>query len=280
MSTSAKISPSPTPHHNKKGVSMELLQGVSKKRGAAYLVLIDPQKSTSERAGMISAIAERNGADAILVGGSGGTSRSRLDSVVRSAKKYGGGLPVIIFPGSAEQVSTRADAIMFMSLASSRNPKYLIGEQVRAAKRIWRSGLEVIPTGYLLVRAGSEKNRKKSSVEARTGARPIKGVKDVLAHALACKYLGFRALYLEAGSGSEKPIPEGIVRSVKEATGLPLFVGGGVRTPTQARLLARAGGDFIVTGNILEGKSPESVKTIIRGISRAVHYKDGGRLKK
>ena len=249
------------------GVLKRLL-AVSRRKGAAYLVLIDPEKSTKEHAGMISAIASENGADAILVGGSGAVSSSRLRSVVLSAKKRSG-LPVIVFPGSAEQVSKSADAILFMSLANSRNPKYLMGEQVRAAGRIRELGLEAIATGYILV--GTSDGRK-SRVEKKTGTKPIRG-EDVVSHALACKYLGFRTLYLEAGSGAARPVPAGLVRRVKRATGLPLIVGGGIRTPREAGMLAEAGGDFIVTGNVLEELAPERTEILIRDIARAVHYR-------
>lgn len=266
----------------------ESLIRISKTRGAGYFVLIDPDKSSAESCRTLSKIAASSGADAILVGGSSAASKSSasltptapsgsafsgrrdFDRIVRSARTGGNGIPVIIFPGSEKHVSKHADAMLFTSLVSGRNPEYLIGEQVRAAPRILRIGLETIPTGYILVKTGSGM-KTKSSIETATGTHPVTA-KSALAHALACKYLGFRMIYLEAGSGARHTIPKSLVTRVKRLVGLPLIVGGGIRKPAQAKKFVRAGADFIVTGNVLDGLGQESTERIIKEISRAVHY--------
>jgi phosphoglycerol geranylgeranyltransferase len=156
--------------------------------------------------------------------------------------------PVVIFPGEAAQVVPGADAILFLSLLSGRNPQYLVAEQVRAAPRVAECELETIPTAYLLVESG-----RTSAVEYISGTQPIPRDQPPIAsaHALAARYLGMRLVYLEAGSGAPRPVPEEVVRACG-FSGLPLAVGGGIRSPQEVGALVRAGAHFIVVGNHFE----------------------------
>ncbi|HID32696.1 MAG TPA: geranylgeranylglyceryl/heptaprenylglyceryl phosphate synthase [bacterium (Candidatus Stahlbacteria)] len=157
--------------------------------------------------------------------------------------------PVIIFPGGVDQVSGDADGILFLSLLSGRNPRYLIGDQVRAVFKIKDAGIEVIPTGYLLIEGGNY-----TSVEYMSNTRPIPRDKMEIAqaHALAAEYLGMKFVYLEAGSGAKMPVPVEMVRAVKEIISIPLIVGGGIRTEADIRSRFEAGCDFVVMGTIIE----------------------------
>ncbi len=240
------------------------LLSVASERGSAFLVLVDPDKTPPAAAGALAAVCSDVGVDGFLVGGSLSFS-GRLDELVLSIKQSSD-LPVILFPGNASQVSGQADAILFLSLLSSRNAEFLIGEQVRAAPLLQRLSIEVIPTAYLLVESGSL-----TSVQSVTQSLPIPRDKcDIaVAHALAGKYLGMKLIYLEAGSGARRCVPEEMVGAVSSATGMPVSVGGGVRTPEEARALAQAGASFVVVGNALEEAGDVS---FMKELSCAVHF--------
>ena len=206
---------------------------------------------------------EESGVDGLLVGGSLLLSE-HFDDFVASLKKTVS-IPVILFPGNGHQLSRHADALFFLSLLSGRNPHYLIGEQVHSAPRIRALGLEAISTAYLLVESG-----RTTSAQFMSDTRPLPSNKPdiAVAHALAAAYLGFRFIYLEAGSGAEHPVPDAMVQAVGGAVDLPVIVGGGIRTPEEAEKKVRAGASFIVAGTVFEGKGKHS---LLRGFVDAVH---------
>jgi phosphoglycerol geranylgeranyltransferase len=207
-------------------------------------------------------MAAQSGCDAFLIGGSTG-SPVRFQAVCRTVHRAVD-QPVVIFPNGAAQVFPDADAILFMSLLSGRNPEYLISQQVKGAPRVDECGLEAIPTAYLLIESG-----RTSAVEFISGTRPIPRTEVRIArdHALAARYLGMRLLYLEAGSGAPEPVPAEMVRSCADI-GLPIAVGGGVRHPRQAAELVAAGARFVVIGNRFE---PRTDWTIFEEFVDAIH---------
>lgn len=243
------------------------LLSVSSQKGSAFLVLIDPDKVSSERVPGFVDLCTRKDVDAFLVGGSL-TFSGHLDELLNSIKRVSS-LPVLLFPGNACQISAQADAILFLSLLTSRNPDFLVGEHVKAAPLVHQWSLEVIPTAYLLVESGPL-----TSVQFITQSLPIPRDKNDLAvaHALAGKYMGMRLIYLEAGSGAGQPVPYSMVREVATATSLPVIVGGGIRTGEQAGKLARAGAKFVVVGSALEDGAEGS---LLGEISSAVHFIQG-----
>jgi phosphoglycerol geranylgeranyltransferase len=230
---------------------------------ANYLVLIDPDRKNDGLLEELVANVNASGADALLVGGSlimDGNFEERVAKIKAMSK-----VPVILFPGSSNQLTNQADAVLFMSLLSGRNPQYLIGEQVQAAPVVKHLGLEVIPTGYLLMAGGSP-----TAVEFMSSTQPLPMNKPdiVLAHALAAQYLGMSLVYLEAGSGASQAVPENVISKVAEQVDIPLMVGGGIRTPDEAAEKVRAGARFIVTGTILE---EDSSPTVLHALADAVH---------
>lgn len=240
---------------------LKYLREIIEKKNAGYFVLIDPEKCKIEKCSKISREIENAGADAILVGGS--LLTCDLHPIVESLKKETT-LPIILFPGDSTHLTPHADAILYMSLISGRNPNYLIGEQVKAAPLIQRYSLEPIPTGYILIDGGN-----RTAVEFMSGTFPIPRDKpDIVGpHALAAEYLGMKLVYLEAGSGADLPVPKEMVSYVKKQINIPLIVGGGIRTPDMAQTLVNAGADFIVTGNILEeGGSTKRMKEFANAI--------------
>ncbi|KPJ59449.1 MAG: hypothetical protein AMJ46_11045 [Latescibacteria bacterium DG_63] len=240
------------------------LLSVSSQRGSAFLALVDPDAISPDEVADFAAACSEGGVDAFLVGGSI-TLSGNLDEIVRSIKRSST-LPVILFPGNASQISEHADAILFLSLLSSRNADFLIGEHVKAAPLLHRLSLEVVPTAYILIESGTL-----TSVQFITQSLPIPRDKTDLAvaHALAGKYLGMELVYLEAGSGAALPVPTEMIEAVSSATSLPVAVGGGVRSPDQARSIAKCGAQFVVVGNALERNGGGS---FIEELSSAIHH--------
>jgi len=215
--------------------------------GKVHMTLIDPASQAPERAGDLAFQATMAGTDAVMVGGSTGVTPEAVDATVLAIKSRTR-VPVILFPGGAAALSRHADALYFMSLLNSRSVKFLVGEQRRATRIVKRWGLETIPMGYVIVSPGME--------AGRVGDADLVGREDATAaveYALLAQYLGMRLVYLEAGSGAPEPVPAPLVQAVKAAIGIPLIVGGGIRTAEQARTIARAGADILVTGTIVEG---------------------------
>lgn len=232
-------------------------------KGAGYFVLIDPDRQTAGSVIPLCEAASGAGADALLVGSSLLLSAG-FDELLGNIKRAAN-VPVVIFPGSTMQISPHADAILFLSLISGRNPNFLIGEQVRAAPIIQQYGVEPISTGYMLIESGNL-----TSAEYMSNTRPIPREKHDIAKAtaLAAEYLGMKLLYLEAGSGAEHPVLPEMISAVAQYSSLPLIVGGGIRTPEQARERVAAGAAFIVTGNILENPTKSS---LMREFAAAIH---------
>lgn len=211
-----------------------------------YWILLDPDDFSGSEAEKIAKNAEKIGVSAILVGGSL-IHCENIENFIAQIKKSSN-LPVILFPGDAAQVAKNADAILFMSLISGRNPDFLIGQQVKGAVQIAQSKVEPISMGYMLVESGTT-----TSVEFMSNTRPLPADKPNIAaaHAMAAEFLGMKMLYLEAGSGAKNPVPDKIVAAVKKAVKIPVIVGGGIRDVETAKQKFSAGADILVTGNML-----------------------------
>ena len=211
-----------------------------------HMTLLDPDKQTPDEAGPMAAHASKAGTDAIMVGGSTGVTQDKVDETVL-AIKGAARVPVILFPASAANLSPHADAIYFMSLLNSREPRFIVGEQRIAAGVIRAWGLETIPMAYLVVEPGMRAGQV-GHADLLPRTNPTLAVQ----YALAAQMLGMKLVYLEAGSGAPEPVPVGLVRAVKAAVDIPVVAGGGVRSPAAAAALAHAGADVVVTGTIVE----------------------------
>lgn len=215
-----------------------------------YWILLDPDDFTDKEAARIASEAQKAGADAMLIGGSL-LNTNHLDSFVSSVKKAVD-VPVILFPGDATQISPVADAILFLSLVSGRNPMNLIGEQVKGAPLIKECDIEPISTAYMLIESGAV-----TSVEFMSNTRPLPRSKPMIAaaHALAAQYMGMSMIYLEAGSGAPNTVPNKMIRMVRKYVDIPVIVGGGIRSASTAAEKIDSGADIIVTGNLLHKKN-------------------------
>lgn len=210
-------------------------------------VLVDPDK-THNLPGLLKQCRE-NPPDLFLVGSSFKGDES-IVACIQNLRKNSE-VPVVLFPGNMNQVVKEADAVLLLTVISSRNPDLLIGRHVEAAYRLKQSGLEIIPTGYLLVESG-----KLTTVHYMSQSMPVPNTKPELAAAtaLAGEQLGLRAIYLEAGSGAEQIVPAQLIAAVSKTTALLLFTGGGITHPDQAESCYAAGSDVVVVGNAFETK--------------------------
>ena len=224
------------------------------KKGAGFIVLIDPDKKNDKNIDQLVENANQNGVDAIFVGGSimmDGLYHKRVERIKSISE-----IPVILFPGGVNQINKHYDAMLFMSLLSGRNSHYLIGEQVIAAPIVKDYEIETIPTGYLLIDGGSP-----TSVEVVSGTKPLPSNRPdiIVSHALAAQFLGMELIYLEAGSGALNEVPEDVVKKVADEISIGLIVGGGIRTPEDANSIVNSGASFVVIGSAIE-KSAELMK--------------------
>jgi putative glycerol-1-phosphate prenyltransferase len=230
----------------------------SKQQGKKSIaVLVDPDKVTdpAQLQHLIN-LANENCVNYFLVGGSLVTTTNTAEIVKQIKSSVS--TPVVLFPGNSIQIEPTADALLFLSLISGRNPELLIGQHVVAAPIIKNTRLEVIPTGYMLVSSG-----RITSVAYISNTTPIPDDKYSLAActAMAGEMLGLKAIYMDAGSGAEKEISARMITTVRKAIQVPLIVGGGINTPNKAMTALEAGADMIVIGNALE-KDPELLNEI------------------
>ncbi len=236
---------------------------VAKKKAGkkSFAVLIDPDKVNRQQIEILTSLALDAKVDYLLVGGSLVIS-NHLDEVVTQIKNLCD-IPVILFPGTPSQVSSYADALLYLSLISGRNPELLIGQHVISAPFVKKSGLELMSTGYMVIDGGAP-----TTVSYISNATPIPSNKNEIAicTAMAGEMLGMKLIYMDAGSGAEKPIPETMIRSVAQSIDIPLVVGGGISTAEKAYLNCKAGADLVVVGNAIEKDT-----ALIREMSDAVH---------
>lgn len=226
-----------------------------------FAVLIDPDDTDRARTNALAALGADSGVDYFFVGGSL-LVKDKLEETIAAIREVCN-IPVVLFPGSISQVSPSADALLLLSLISGRNPELLIGQHVLAAPAIKRSGLEVLPTGYMLVDGGAP-----TTVSYISNTNPIPADKPEIAAAtaLAGELLGLKLIYLDAGSGAIHQVPPKTIQAVRSQVDIPMIVGGGIRTPEAASNAAAAGADLIVVGNALENDP-----VLARELSIAVH---------
>jgi hypothetical protein len=118
----------------------------------SFAVLIDPDKVNDHEMQQLIDIAVAAKVDYFLVGGSLVIS-NYLDECIQFIKRSCN-IPAILFPGSPSQISKYADALLYLSLISGRNPELLIGHHVVSAPFVKQSGLEVMSTGYMVIDGG------------------------------------------------------------------------------------------------------------------------------
>lgn len=226
-----------------------------------FAILIDPDKQKNSVLSLIVQKANEANVDYFFVGGSLLTN-DNLEECIKTIKNNSN-IPVILFPGNAMQINKNADGILFLSLISGRNPELLIGKQVISAPILKQTSLEVISTGYMLIDSG-----KPTTASYMSNTLPIPRNKNGIATstAIAGEYLGMKLIYMDGGSGAEKPIEIDMIKQVSNQINIPLIVGGGICNAQKAIDNCNAGADLIVVGNAIEKNAD-----LILEISKAVH---------
>lgn len=239
-----------------KSIYQSILYNKAKGR-KLFSVLVDPDKFSST----VIREADRSKADFIFIGGSR-LKKETFHRCINAIKKLTK-IPLVIFPGSGEQISQKADAILLLSLISGRNPDYLIGEHIHAAQQLKRSNLEIIPTGYILIGGG-----KKISTQSVTRTAPINNSDKnmVISTAIAGELLGMKMIYLEAGSGTKHPLNASLIKDVKKNISCPVITGGGIDSSEKSIEFCKAGADMIVVGNAIEKDH-----TLVSKIASSIH---------
>jgi len=227
----------------------------------SFAVLIDPDKVNETSIEALVQLSVQAKVDYFFVGGSLVIS-NHLDECIRQIKKACN-IPVVLFPGSPSQVSRYADALLYLSLISGRNPELLIGQHVVSAPFVKKSGLEIMPTGYMVIDGGAP-----TTVSYISNATPIPSDKNDIAMctAMAGEMLGMKLIYMDAGSGAKRPITEDMIKLVAQHIEVPLIIGGGITDAEKAYLNCKAGADIIVVGNAIEKDA-----SLIKEISDAIH---------
>ena len=224
-----------------------------------FAVLIDPEKCSGDSLLNFISLINKAKPDFIFVGGS--QLRHSIDEAVIVIKEHSS-IPVVLFIGNAVQFSPNADAMLVLSLISGRNPDFLIGQHVECAIEIKKSGIEAIPTGYVLVGRG-----QRTAVETVSGTDALSDTETIVRTAIAGELLGQRLIYLEAGSGAQSPVYDGVIAAVRDSVATPLIVGGGIRSTGMIEKALGAGADLIVVGNHLEN-TPSDIIPFVETVRR------------
>ncbi len=230
-------------------------------------VLLDPDKIEQKALEDLLQRTKEYPVDFFLVGGSLVTDYVHKEVIAAVRRQTN--IPVILFPGNPLHIEPSADAILFLSLISGRNPEFLIGQHVIAAPLLRRSGLEILPTGYMLVDSGTQ-----TTVSYVSGTMPIPHDKPSVAActAMAGEMLGLKLIYLDAGSGARRSVSPDMITAVRASVDLPLIVGGGIRTGEKAYEAFKAGADMIVVGNGIE-QDPDllpQLSTVVREFNQSI----------
>ena len=218
-----------------------------KERKKLVAVLIDPEKMDLKNITRFLKKVHNSIATHIFVGGSTDIN-NETENLVLTVKKETN-LPVVLFPGDVSQITNKADGILFLSLLSGRNPKYLIDQQIEAAPILKKTNLEIIPTGYILI-----DGKKETATQKVSKTKPIsqENTRLILDTSLAGEFLGKKLIYLEAGSGATEVVSDIIIKQVSKIISVPLIIGGGIRSKKQLEKAFTAGADLVVIGTAFE----------------------------
>lgn len=226
---------------------LDFIQKASNKGTKLLAILLDPDKSTLEEISSITKRIENLNAHLIFVGGS--FVENGVTNLFVQKLKENTNIPVVLFPGDYSQVTNKADALLFLSLLSGRNPEYLIEQQIKSVPFLKNSTLEIIPTGYILIDGGTNSSVLKVS---KTTPIPQDNIELAVATAVAGMYKGKQLIYLEAGSGAKKVVNPQIISEVKKNINIPLIVGGGIKSKEQLNTAYKNGADLVVIGTAFE----------------------------
>lgn len=238
------IPPPPTPLPTASRL-LDTLAGLRQQGRKALAVLLDPDDFLPARTRQLLALVRQHPIDFFFVGGSLVLTEHQA-ALIALLKADAPQVPVLLFPSHALHVDPAADGILLLSLISGRNPDFLIGQHVVAAPRLRQSGLQLLPTGYMLVDSGQP-----TTASYISGTAPLPHDKPGIAAAtaLAGEQLGLRLMYLDGGSGARQPVAAAMIRAA-----------GG-----------KGGADLVVVGNHLE-RSPDFLAEAAAAVRQAATW--------
>jgi putative glycerol-1-phosphate prenyltransferase len=234
-------------------------------------VLLDPDNLTEPGLLQLLQLCRQHPVDYFFVGGS--LVLSSHQAALITVLKAHSTVPVLLFPSHSLHLDGPADGILLLSLISGRNPDFLIGQHVVAAPRLRASGLELLPTGYMLVDSG-----RPTTASYVSGTAPLPHDKPSIAAAtaMAGEQLGLKLIYLDGGSGAQNPVSSAMIAAVRQVVDTPIIVGGGLNTGEKIHAALAAGADVVVVGNKIEddpdflGEAAAAVRAASAGLSRSV----------
>ena len=231
----------------KAGPVLQRFNRLKEQHQHGFAVLVDPDKIVPEKMEQFALSCNDAGVDFLFVGGS--LVLQHETGLCIDIFKANSNIPVLLFPGNPAQVTPEADALLYLSLISGRNPELLIGQHVVSAPMVRSSGLEVLSTGYMVIDGGVP-----TTVSYMSHSHPIPSDKSdiALCTAWAGEMQGKHLIYMDAGSGAQKPVREDMIRKVSSNISIPLIVGGGITTTEKVHANCKAGADVIVVGNAIE----------------------------
>lgn len=226
---------------------LDFINTAKKNKDRLLAILLDPDKIELEDLPKVIHKINDSKAHLIFIGGSL-LFKNILDAFVYKVKSHTK-LPVLLFPGSAMQITNHADGILFLQLISGRNPEYLISNQVIAAPLLKQTNLEVISTGYMLIESGRETT---ASYISNTKPIPSHKPEIAMATAMAGEYIGNKLIYMDGGSGALHTIPADLIAKVSKHIDVPIIVGGGLKTKADLKAVYDAGATVVVVGTAFE----------------------------
>ncbi len=236
---------------------------LKKQDKSGFAVLADPDKISPADMQHLARLCNNAAVDYLLIGGSL-LMVNQLEACIQRFKAESE-IPVVLFPGSPSQFTPYADALLYLSLVSGRNPDLLIGQHVISAPQIKASGIEVISTAYMLIDGGVQ-----TTVSYMSNSTPIPADKPDIAvcTAWAAELQGKHIIYMDAGSGAKNPVSEEMIHKVSAHTDIPLFVGGGIHSPEKVYANCKAGANIVVVGNAIE-QDPLLIKDLAQASKAA-----------
>ncbi|TJY38007.1 geranylgeranylglyceryl/heptaprenylglyceryl phosphate synthase [Pontimicrobium aquaticum] len=229
-----------------KSIYQNILDSISEKK-KLLAVLIDPDKIKLNDISSFIEKVNKSKVTHVFVGGSS-VIESATEKLVTEIRRFTS-LPIVLFPGDVNQLTDRADGLLFLSLISGRNPDYLIGKHIESVSKLRKTHLEIIPTGYLLIENGKETSVQRITETIPMSRHNIQAISDT---AKAGELLGMKLIYLEAGSGALHPVSTEIISTVKQDLNIPLIIGGGIRSKAQLDKAFKSGADIVVIGTAFE----------------------------
>jgi len=230
-------------------MTFNFLDNASKDKGFSLIALIDPDKKNDSKLDKILSKIQKSRFNVIFIGGSK-IADNHFSKRVKYIKSKTN-LPIILFPGSSNQISEHISTMLYLNLISGRNPKYLIEEQVKGAIKINQLSIKTIPTAYILLNGGGA-----TSVELVSNTKPLSMLdkENVLSHALAGQFMGNDLVYFDCGSGSSNSMNLDLLKHISSNIEIPIIVGGGIDSYSKAIELSNCGASYVVIGNALENE--------------------------